>query len=215
MSNFLPERSPLEPIDGFRTEGLEELSIKESAYHTKTSRFYKLVAHTARGWPLPFDDLHHRKAIIVNVGIHGEAAREEVAVLKRISDEIAPLDGTQILAFPCDDYGPKFSEEDFVAFMVDCGVHPNDASFRLMAKARVDGPDPHPAFAYLKVMANIDRVGKDFGAYFYITRNSHLRGVGESAAAVLAVLKREQTSGVPDKYARKAAPPGKSYTPAE
>lgn len=39
----------LPDIEGFCTENLEELTVKEAAYHTKTSRFYKLVAHTSRG----------------------------------------------------------------------------------------------------------------------------------------------------------------------
>ena len=211
-SNFLPETDPLPPIEGFRTEDLEELSIKEAAYHTKSSRFYKLVAHTARGWPFPFDDLHHRKCVIVNVGIFSPNAREEIAILKRISDEISPLDGTQILAFPSDEFGRSFSEGEFVDFFTSCGVHPNDQSFKLMAKARVDGPEPHPVFAYLKLMGNVPAVGADFGAYFVVTRNSHLKGVARNAAAVLEVLEREQTFGVADKYRRKAAPPGKSYS---
>ena len=201
----------LPEIEGFRTENLEELTVKEAAYHTKTSRFYKLVAHTARGWPFPFDDLHHRKSVIVNVGIHGPDARDEIAALKRISDEISPVDGVQILAFPSDEFGPKFTDQEFVDFFVSCGVHPNDASFRLMAKVRVDGPDAHPVFKYLRLMSNTDTIGRDFGAYYYINRNSHMQGVGANARAMYAVLDRERRdTGVPDKYTRKAPPPGKS-----
>ena len=66
------------------------------------------------GWPLPFDDLHHRKSIIVNVGIHSPNAREEIAELIKISNEIAPIDGIQIIAFPTDEFGPKFTDQEFL-----------------------------------------------------------------------------------------------------
>ena len=208
MSALLEE---MPPIDGFRTDRLEELTVKEAAYHTKTSRFYKLVAHTARGWPFPFDDLHHRKSVIVNCGIHGADARTQMETLVKVSNEISAVDGVQIVAFPSDEFGAPFTDAEFVAFAKSCGVHPNDQSFRLMAKVKVDGPDAHPVFKYLKVMSNMDAIGRDFGAFYYINRNSHMQGVGAHAEAIWKVLDRERNmTGVPDKYTRKAPPPGKS-----
>ena len=40
---------------------------------------------------------------------------------------------------------------------------------------------------------------------------AHLRGVDDSAETLFAVLRRDLSFGVADKYARKAAPPGKTY----
>ena len=48
--------------------------------------------------------LHHRKFVVVNVGIRGASAQREMAALVRISEEIAPIDGTRVLMFPSDEY---------------------------------------------------------------------------------------------------------------
>jgi len=168
---------------GYRTSEIERIGVKEAAFHTKSNRFYQLSAFDARGasttqtkstgssgWPLPFEELHHRKVVIVNVGMRGPRAKEEVATLVRLSNEISPRDGTRVLAFPSDDFGGPTTDDELAAFFADCGVHPNDASLKIMAKVSVDGPDAHPVFRYLKESANLSEVGRDFGAYFSINR---------------------------------------------
>ncbi|KAJ8602938.1 hypothetical protein CTAYLR_001517 [Chrysophaeum taylorii] len=176
-------------VEGYRTDEIERISVREAAFHTKTNRFYALRAVDMRGWTWPFDELHHRKAVIVNIGVRGAKAAEEIAKIKRISDEIAPIDGTQVIAFPSDEFGAPATDDELRAFLFDtCGLHPNDASLKIMAKTRVDGPGAHPVFKLLKAMANIQDLGRDFAAYFYVNRNSHLQGVADSADTMYARL---------------------------
>eukprot|EP00631_Chrysoreinhardia_giraudii_P000230 CAMPEP_0197422698 /NCGR_PEP_ID=MMETSP1170-20131217/17331_1 /TAXON_ID=54406 /ORGANISM="Sarcinochrysis sp, Strain CCMP770" /LENGTH=186 /DNA_ID=CAMNT_0042950051 /DNA_START=20 /DNA_END=580 /DNA_ORIENTATION=+ len=179
-------------LAGYRTENIDRVTVREAAFHTYTNRFYALEATTMRGWSWPFDELHHRKAILVNVGVRGDEAAAEIAEIKRISDEISPVDGTQVIAFPSDEFGDPVDDDEIKAFLFGkCGLHENDASFKIMAKTRVDGPDAHPVFKFAKSIAHIEDVGRDFGAYFYFNRNSHLQGVAASAKDMLAVLRAE------------------------
>ena len=163
----------------YRTD-VQEISVKESAFHTRTNRFYALQATDSRGWPFLFEELHHRKAVIVNLDIT-KTTKDEVATLRKISDEIAPRDGTRIIAFPSGG-----SADEIRAFFDSCGVHRNDASFQIMAP--ID-PATHPVFNLLTDMANIDSLQNH--TYFYINRNSHLQGVATAATTILAVLQDE------------------------
>mmetsp|Transcript_28843 Transcript_28843/g.92900 ORF Transcript_28843/g.92900 Transcript_28843/m.92900 type:complete len:197 (-) Transcript_28843:120-710(-) len=154
----------------YRTTAIEGIEVKEAAFHTYSNRFYRLEAVDAKGWPFPFEALHHRKVVVA--AVTNDPA--EIAALRRISDEIAPRDGTRIVAFPT----------EAVAFD---GVHPNDASFVVME--RVEDADTHPVFQLLKQLANVDAIQRP--SYFYFNRNSHLQGVADSAEAILQVLQDE------------------------
>mmetsp|Transcript_14717 Transcript_14717/g.19565 ORF Transcript_14717/g.19565 Transcript_14717/m.19565 type:complete len:191 (-) Transcript_14717:926-1498(-) len=180
-------------VEGYRTDGIEKISVCEAAFHTGTNRFYELNALDIRGWKYNFAELHHRKAIIINIGTHTEEARIQIQTLLKISNEITPIDGTRILAFPCYQYdGDEKSDEEIKQFVFDdCGVHPNDTSFKIMAKVKVDGPEAHPVFTFLKSMTKITNIGCNFGAFFYVNRNSHIQGVANSAQAILSVLEAE------------------------
>lgn len=145
---------------------METLTVKEAAFHTRTNRFYQLTATERNGWTFPFEELHHRKVIVVKID-----AADEVLKIREISD----IPGIQVIAFP------TASNDKF--FFDTCGLHPNDASFKIMA------PDDH-VFELLKSMARIDTVAPF--TYFYLNRNSHLQCVVHSADAMLDVLQKEQ-----------------------
>lgn len=50
-------------------------------------------------------------------------------------------------------FGEPASDQEIQTFLFEtCGLHERDASFKVMAKARVDGPDAHPVFKLLKAM---------------------------------------------------------------
>lgn len=149
---------------------METLSVKESAFHTRTNRFYQLEALERSGWVFPFEELHHRKVVIVQVAT-GPGAQAEVQKIRQISD----IPGTQVIAFP--------TENDDKFFFETCGLHPNDASFKIMAADT-------SVFELLKSLAKMDTV-KPF-QYFYLNRNSHLQCVADSADAMLAILHAEQ-----------------------
>lgn len=111
-----------------------------------TPNFYELAAKNAAGDEMQFDQFKGKTVLIVNTATRCGLAPQFKQLEKLYHDYQAQ--GLVILGFPCNQFmsqEPESNETMETSCLLKYGV-----TFQLMSKTKVNGPNAHPVFKYLK-----------------------------------------------------------------
>ena len=111
-----------------------------------TPKFYELAAKNAAGDEMQFDQFKGKTVLIVNTATRCGLAPQFKQLEKLYHDYQAQ--GLVILGFPCNQFmsqEPESNETMETSCLLKYGV-----TFQLMSKTKVNGPNAHPVFKYLK-----------------------------------------------------------------
>ena len=111
-----------------------------------TPKFYELAAKNAAGDEMQFDQFKGKTVLIVNTATRCGLAPQFKQLEKLYHDYQAQ--GLVILGFPCNQFmsqEPESNETMETSCLLKYGV-----TFQLMSKIKVNGPNAHPVFKYLK-----------------------------------------------------------------
>ena len=109
-------------------------------------KFYELAAKNAAGDEMQFDQFKGKTVLIVNTATRCGLAPQFKQLEKLYHDYQAQ--GLVILGFPCNQFmsqEPESNETMETSCLLKYGV-----TFQLMSKTKVNGPNAHPVFKYLK-----------------------------------------------------------------
>jgi len=111
-----------------------------------TPKFYELAAKNVAGDEMQFDQFKGKTVLIVNTATRCGLAPQFKQLEKLYHDYQAQ--GLVILGFPCNQFmsqEPESNETMETSCLLKYGV-----TFQLMSKTKVNGPNAHPVFKYLK-----------------------------------------------------------------
>jgi glutathione peroxidase len=111
-----------------------------------TPKFYELAAKNAAGDEMQFDQFKGKTVLIVNTATRCGLAPQFKQLEKLYHDYQA--EGLVIIGFPCNQFmsqEPESNETMETSCLLKYGV-----TFQLMSKIKVNGPNAHPVFKYLK-----------------------------------------------------------------
>ena len=111
-----------------------------------TPKFYELAAKNAAGDEMQFDQFKGKTVLIVNTATRCGLAPQFKQLEKLYHDYQA--EGLVIIGFPCNQFmsqEPESNETMETSCLLKYGV-----TFQLMSKTKVNGPNAHPVFKYLK-----------------------------------------------------------------
>ena len=111
-----------------------------------TPKFYELTAKNAAGDEMQFDQFKGKTVLIVNTATRCGLAPQFKQLEKLYHDYQA--EGLVIIGFPCNQFmsqEPESNETMETSCLLRYGV-----TFQLMSKTKVNGPNAHPVFKYLK-----------------------------------------------------------------
>jgi glutathione peroxidase len=111
-----------------------------------TPKFYELAAKNAAGDEIQFDQFKGKTVLIVNTATRCGLAPQFKQLEKLYHDYQA--EGLVIIGFPCNQFmsqEPESNETMETSCLLKYGV-----TFQLMSKIKVNGPNAHPVFKYLK-----------------------------------------------------------------
>jgi glutathione peroxidase len=111
-----------------------------------TPKFYELAAKNAAGDEMQFDQFKGKTVLIVNTATRCGLAPQFKQLEKLYHDYQAQ--GLVVLGFPCNQFmsqEPESNETMETSCLLKYGV-----TFQLMSKTKVNGPNAHPVFKYLK-----------------------------------------------------------------
>jgi glutathione peroxidase len=109
-------------------------------------KFYELAAKNAAGDEIQFDQFKGKTVLIVNTATRCGLAPQFKQLEKLYHDYQA--EGLVIIGFPCNQFmsqEPESNETMETSCLLKYGV-----TFQLMSKIKVNGPNAHPVFRYLK-----------------------------------------------------------------
>lgn len=114
---------------------------------TKANSIYEFTANDINGEPVSLEKYKGHVCIIVNVASRCGYTKNNYEQLVELYEKYADSKGLRILAFPCNQFGGQEpgDSEKIKEFVEKKGV-----KFDMFEKVKVNGPNAHPLWMYLK-----------------------------------------------------------------
>lgn len=138
-------------------------------YEDKTEEFYELTARTADGRVISMENFEGYVTVLVNAARVCDSSEIFYETLEHMHS-IHPYD-LEIVAFPFD-----HPEIDYAACReaVESDEKKKGRKIHVTEAVKINGPDAHPVFRYLKLLFDVEELDANVAHYFFVSPDGNL-----------------------------------------
>jgi glutathione peroxidase len=152
---------------------VQQAALIDTGLLNQVQSWYDLSAHDIQGNVIDFETLRNHVVVITNVASYCGYTDEHYTQLVQLHTQLVETQhlNVTILAFPCNQFGQQepgtpTDIQHFVTTQKSVPIH--DPTFQIMEKIKVNGPEAHLVYKYLKQQTNRHSIGWNFATYFII-----------------------------------------------